>query len=235
MFKKDSKKNPLVFFTILLFITTGCFDDTSTTDPTINPSSNPTWQNVFTDTFTRSDTVDKNIGSNWTAQISVIKILSNELYCSKAVSPSDDMGTALYTQSITDNKIRITTKFRTNSYSKNQSFIWARSDISLSNAYVGCVDNTGKCAIYKVSGGVPAMLSSTPYTLLTNTTYIFEFVLDGSSLTFNVKNATGDTIIETVTTTDSSYTTGYAGLMGGEKNEVEQPIYFSSFKIEAYK
>lgn len=225
--QKIKKVLPLITILIISLMLSGC----KLQDPA--ESSSQSWQTIFEDTFTRANSNDLSIGSDWAAQKSVIKIVSNEVYCSKPTS-GNTMGAALYNKDIGDSKIRITTKFRTGDYSPNQSYIFARASINYSSGYAAFVDNNSECALYKISGGNGTRLISAPYTLEKNKTYIFEFTLEITRLLFIIKDSSGATL-KTIETTDTDFSTGYAGFMGGEQNGTEQPVYFSYFKIEVYK
>ena len=166
------------------------------------------------------------LGSDWIVQHednTVMKIVSNEV-----VIEGDNWAWTTYKDSISSPVTRTTAKFTTKVSSSNfQLIIRANAGGPDGTAYMAKYsDNT--ISIIDYNGGSETELILKNYPLTDNTAYYFEFIADNSDLTLNLKNS-GGTTIDTITTTDSSYSTGSVVI------STHADFIFDDFKIEKFE
>lgn len=212
---------------------------------------NASWHTVFFDNFNRADS--SNIGDDWTVIRDGMKIDGNRLYSAKPSVDVDDPGLIITSQTYSDSVMRITVKMTTSDKivdplhasgsDTNKSIIYARANIdavTLSNstfygATIRTSDDEEDKEIY--IGTMAGRLAEDTFEQTVNTTYEYEFTINGSSLTFILKDNSG-IALKTLTSTDSTYTSGNVGLYGGSWDATTGaaiPVYFDDFKIEVYK
>jgi hypothetical protein len=234
LLKKLVKIFSIVF--VLCFFLSGCGGGGST-NPGTGPDTTPgidttlTWTTVFSDDFNRADGP---LGANYTVNIgggvATFTIVSN-----KAVydTPSDNHGgEAKYINNVNDTNIRASVKFTTGSNLNIETIgIIARFTAGSSDGtgYFLVGDQNG-FYIYRFDDTVDEQLgANTSITLKTNTTYILEFAIVGSTLIGYLKDS-GGTILLKITVTDSTYSTGKV-VFGAEGTDATT-IAFDDFKIE---
>jgi hypothetical protein len=194
------------------------------------------WQTVFEDSFNRTAA---NLGTNWTTDITTSTLTTNgsDALFNYVNSPGF---TSVYNNSISDNHIRITLTFQiSNLTTTGHVSIIARSNVEpngLNGDYYNFYVDTTKIGLARITGNnaFTAIGLSSSYTISASTTYKLVFELNGSSLTGSLYNSS-DTLLASVTTTDTNYTSGYAGINGTWNTTVDPDVTFTDFKIEKYQ
>lgn len=148
--------------------------------------------------------------------------------------------TSVYTNSVPDNHIRITLTFQIhNLTATGHVSILARSNVAPNGVngdyYTFYVDTT-KIGLARITGNntLTAIGLSSSYTISASTIYKLVLELNGSSLTGSLYNSS-DTLLASVTATDTAYTSGFAGFNGTWDTAVNPDVTFTDFKIEKYQ
>lgn len=214
---------------------------------------NASWHTVFEDNFNRVDSAT--LGSDWEVINPGMKIEGNRLYSAMTSYASQDPGMIMTTKSYNQNIIRTTVKMTTSdkivdptgASDTNKSILLARYNYDS----ITPANSTGYCATVRTKGDLTVKvlyierndsldlppIDEEVFEQTVNTTYLYDFTLNGSDLTFILKDSSG-TALKTLTASDSNYTTGRVGLYGGSWDKTEDvaiPVYFDDLKIEEYK
>jgi len=108
-------------------------DENITTPP---PIPTPEWKTVFFDDFSRTNTINGDLGSNWwvfdTTNGSIMQITNNEV---RSVQGTGPCPYALYFQEVNNSTFRISVKVKTDSITDATIILFARVDSSLSDGY----------------------------------------------------------------------------------------------------
>lgn len=219
-------------FVISCFLWAGCeVEETSETSET------PPEITVYEDNFDRAD---GSVGTDWTlASSGYISIVTNEL---RVRRPMGNEGSpVLYATGVEWDSYKITVKARIT------SAVWGRavliggyiSDTYTPARFEAYLEDDGdgdkKLVIESYSlSGFHSVLAQKTQTLTLNGTYIMELIFEGTAITFNIKNSSGE-ILDTLTATASRTASGRPGLGGGVWNSSTGSsgnIYFDDFRIE---
>lgn len=189
-----------------------------------------TWTDVFTDNFTRADGA---LGANYTTDVNInstLGIVSNSAVYS-ATAASGSSADAYYNTSVNDTNSRVSIKFTTgSSLNIDRISINARWTTGSNDGYcyvIGCDGSSFSLLRFDDTSGEDLEIKN--YTLQTNTTYIMEFAMVGSTLIGYLKDS-GGTILSKVTATDATYSSGQVSF--GAKGTAATTVTFDDFKIE---
>ena len=195
-------------------------------------TSGITYSTLYTDTFTRAD--ENPLAAPWTTVLAngdLFELKSNEANPSE-VGTATVVPSALYNTNITATNVRISTSVRIGAGGYDgEMMVYARSSSSSSvaNTYFCGIDPTSsKATIGKTVGGTasPVAVSTGTMTYNNGDTYTLTFTLEGTSLTCALSGS--DSV--SVSGTDTAFSSGYAGLGGGDSGN--NVLYFDNFKAE---
>lgn len=188
----------ILAFAVMLFIITGCADD-STDD-----ISNIAWTQIFSDDFARSDTNSgstDSLGSNYRT-FGTMQITSNEVI-------SNTSGRAEYQTPLTKKKAKLTIKFSSDTFS-----LTAQHGILLQDAVsspggcqvaVGYLSDGTNYSLYVLDKDAPTTpLASASATLSTDTQYTLEMIINQGAVTGTITNSSGETLATTTASTTAS-------------------------------
>jgi hypothetical protein len=136
---------------------------------------------------------------------------------------------AFYNQTLSDSCIRLSGKTTIPAAgTRREFFLFARTDGSIKNGYGAGADESN-LIIYRFALGSSAIIATATGGLNLSSTYIMEFLLNGNSLTLNMKEGNG-TLVKSIHTTDSTYAAGKPALRAGSDSPNIQ--VFDDFKVE---
>jgi len=188
------------------------------------------WKTIFFDDFNRANTVNEDLGSNWTVFNatggSIMQIINNEVHAVevRALYEPEKCPYALYTQDLNYTCMRISVKMRTDSIANAITILFVTADTLLSEGYFMGYDGS----LFMHGNGVIS------YTWLgdlsANTTYMLEIITDstGGFGATMIDSATGYRII--YGGVDGSLVSGIVGFMAGARSP--SAVYVDDFKIE---
>ena len=205
----------IISFTLLLAGCGGDSDDAAS------------WITVFEDNFNRSDS---DLGSNYNLKIesgTTFQIESQEVkYYNESSGTGGDC--AFYTGFINNPNTRLSIRFTTGSDLNFDPIALNARSFDSSGITGYCLALIPSMLIIAKDDGIFLNTQSLS-SIATNTTYILEFIIEGSSLTGYIKTTGGDIIAE-ISTSDSTSSSGYMGF--STEGSIGTTVYFDDFKIE---
>ena len=188
------------------------------------------WQTIFYDDFNRADgAIGNNYNTNMQANITSLGIVGYEVKIASDTFPA--YWRVSYVNSIIDDSIRISCKFR--SPNLGYGFSINARDNGVNTYSAGIMSNTDTIAIYRRDYiGNSTKLSGEKAYLDINKTYYLEFTLRSADLTFKfVEVGVTDTI--TINATDNLLTGDNVNLSSYYYTS-NLAVYFDDFRIESY-
>lgn len=203
-------------------------DDNADTSVHDYASVGKAWKTLFNDNFQREDSAT--LGTGWLALYGSVSILDNELAIASGTSAAVGYGTV-----VSDSCVRISYVIRgsiATAYSGGAG-AGARYNPETQSGYLAFINETHSDAyITKIVSNVMTPISTEKsFTPEAEASYFCEFILNGSTLTYTIKDGDG-VVLNTMSAADTDYTGGLTGIF---KNSLTGTLYIDDFKIESYK
>lgn len=184
------------------------------------------WNPLFSDNFDR----ETGLGANWTVGSGSAGIVSGELVI--ASGAAGQVGYNTLVDQADDPYTKITYKITGSAAASytNGAGAAARFNTGTGTGYY--VTITDSYAVIGRNMPAPQTLTYTAFTPTAGTTYICEFIINGSALTFDIKDSNMN-LIKSISVNDSTYSAGVVGLF--RKSTTPDTLSFNDFKVESYK